>query len=83
MGIRDFTIKYGHQLNLDRTKEAKSLKDKLFVLWSGDFLAIELARQELEHEVCEHYKRYVVRSRLNRILNKAMKCNVSTQEEEV
>ena len=27
--IRDFAIKYGRQLNLDRTKEAKSIEDRL------------------------------------------------------
>ena len=27
--IRDFAIKYGRQLNLDRTKMTKSLEDKL------------------------------------------------------
>ena len=28
-GIRDFVTKYGRQLNLDRTKEAISIKDRL------------------------------------------------------
>ena len=35
--IRDFAIKYGHQLNLDRTKMAKSLEDKLSQVMEGGF----------------------------------------------
>ena len=52
--IRDFAIKYGQQLNLDRTKEAKSIDDRLSraVAW-GDFLTVELARGDLERESSE------------------------------
>ena len=35
--IRDFALKYGHQLNLDRTKVAKSLEDKLSRVVEGEF----------------------------------------------
>ena len=33
--IRDFATKYGRQLNLDRTKEAKSIEDRLSRAVSG------------------------------------------------
>ena len=82
--IRDFAIKYGRQLNLDRTKVAKSLEVKLSQSFEGgDSLAIDLARQDLECVASEHYKRYVVRSRLKRVPNKTMKCNMLVCEEEV
>ena len=55
--IRDFTIKYGCQLNLDRTKVAKSLENKLS-------LTVDLARRDLQREASERYKGWVVRSRL-------------------
>ena len=43
--IRDFAIKYSRQLNLDRTKMAKSLEDKLsHVVEVEDSLAIDSAR---------------------------------------
>ena len=49
----------------DFAKVAKSYEDKLSqMVEGGDSLAIDLARQELEHEANEHYKGYVVRSRL-------------------
>ena len=43
--IRDFATKYGRQLNLDRTKEAKSIDDRLSraVAGGGDSLTVELA----------------------------------------
>ena len=62
--IRDFATKYDRQLNLDRTKEAKSIDDRLS--WA-------VARGDLERESSERYKGYVVRSRLRRVLNEAMK----------
>ena len=63
--IRDFATKYGRQLNLDRTKEAKSIDDKLsWAVAGGDSLTIELARGDFERKTSEHYKRFVVRSRL-------------------
>ena len=33
--IRDFATKYGRQLNLDRTKEAKSIDDRLSRVVAG------------------------------------------------
>ena len=81
--IRDFATKYGQQLNLDRTKEAKSIDDRLSrsVAGGGDFLTVELARGDLERESSERYKGYVVRSRLKRVLNEAVKTNATTREE--
>ena len=43
--IRDFATKYGQQLNLDRTKEAKSIDDRLSrAVAGGNSLTVELAR---------------------------------------
>ena len=81
--IRDFATKYGRQLNLDRTKEAKSIDDRLSraVAGGGDSLNVELARGDLERESSERYKGYVVRSRLKRVLNEAVKTNATAREE--
>ena len=47
--IRDFAIKYGQQLQLDRAKKAKSLEDRLSrVVEGGDSQAVDLARLHLE-----------------------------------
>ena len=82
--IRDFATKYGWQLNLDRTKEVKSIDDRLSRVVAGrDSLGIELARRDLEHESSERYKGYIVRSRLRRVPNKAVKTNATAHEEEV
>ena len=43
--IRDFATKYGRQLNLNRTKEAKYIDDRLSrAVAGGDSLTVELAR---------------------------------------
>ena len=82
--IRDFATKYGRQLNLDRTKEAKSIDDRISrAVAGGDSLNVELARGDLERESSERYKGYVVRSRLKRVLNEAVKTNATAREEEV
>ena len=82
--IRDFATKYGQQLNLDRAKEAKSIEDRLSrAVAGGDSLNVELARGDLERESSERYKGYVVRSRLKRVLNEAVKTNATAREEEV
>ena len=77
--IRDFATKYGGQLNLDRTRETKSTKDILsrVVAGGGESLTVELAS-----ETSERYKGFVVRSRLKRVLNEAVKLNVTAHEEE-
>ena len=49
----------------------------------GDSLNVELARGDLERECSERYKGYVVRSRLKRVLNEAVKTNATAREEEV
>ena len=82
--IRDFATKYGRQLNLDRTTEAKSIDDRLSrAVAGGDSLGVELARRDLERESSERYKGLVVRSRLKRVLNEAVKSNATAREEEV
>ena len=82
--IRDFATKYGRQFNLDRTAEAKSIDDRLSrAVAGGDSLNVELARGDLERESSERYKGYVVRSRLKRVLNEAVKTNATACEEEV
>ena len=46
--IRDFATKYGRQLKLHRTKEAKSIDDRLsWAVAGGDSLNVELARGDL------------------------------------
>ena len=80
--IRDFATKYGRQLNLDRTKEAKSIDDRLSqAVAGGDSLGVELARRDLERESSERCKGSVVRSRLKRVLNEAVKSNATAREE--
>ena len=48
-----------------------------------DSLTVEQARRDLEHKTSECYKRFVVRSRLKRIPNEAVKSNATAHEEEV
>ena len=80
--IRDFGTKYGRQLNLDRTAEAKSIEDRLMrAVAGGDSLGVELARRDLERESSERYKGSVVRSRLKRVPNEAVKSNATAREE--
>ena len=82
--IRDFATKYGRQLNLDRTKEVKSIDDRLSrAVAGGDSITVELARRDLEGESSERYKGFVVRSRLKRVPKKTVKTNAITREEEV
>ena len=49
----------------------------------GDYLAIDLARRDLERESRERYKGYLMRSRLKSVPNEDVKCNASAREEEV
>ena len=56
---------------------AKSLEDKLSL--EGGSLDVDLARQNLEREASKHYKGYVVRSRLGRVPNEAIKFNMLTR----
>ena len=49
----------------------------------GDSLGVELARRDLEREISERYKGHVVRSRLRRVPNEAVKSNATAREEEV
>ena len=79
--IRDFAINYGHKLNLDKTKIAKSLEGKLSRAVEWGTLTIDLVRQDLERQVSERYKGYVVRSRLKRVPNEAVKSNTFVCEE--
>ena len=82
--IRDFAIKYGQQLQLDRAKKVKSLEDRLSrAVEVGDSLAIDLARRDLEREASECYKGFVVRNRLKRVSNEAARCNTFMRKEEL
>ena len=49
----------------------------------GDSLGVELAKWDLERESNERYKVSVVRSKLKRVLNEAVKSNATAREEEV
>ena len=82
--IRNFAIKYGQHLKLDRAKKARSLEDRLSqAVKRRDSLAVDLARWDLESEDSERYKGFVVRTRLKRVSNKAVKCNALMREKEV
>ena len=79
--IRNFATNYGRQINLDRTK---SIEDRISqAVAGGDLLTVEVARRDLEHKTSECYKGFVVRSRLKRVLNEAVKSNATAREEEV
>ena len=47
----------------------------------GDSLNVELARRELEREASERYNGYVVKSRLKRVFNEAVKSKAIAREE--
>ena len=82
--IRDFAIKYSQQLQLNSAKKAKSLEDRLSRAVEGeDSVAIDSAKGDLEHEASEHYKGFVVRNRLKRVSDGAVKCNAFMREEEL
>ena len=49
----------------------------------GDSVAIDLAKGDLEHETSERYKGFVVRNRLKRVLNEAVKCSALMRKEEL
>ena len=83
--IRDFAIKYSQQLALDRAKKAKSLEDRLSraVEGCGDSVAVDLAKGDFEREASERYKGLVVRNRLTRVPNEAVKCSAFMRKEEL
>ena len=82
--IRDFAIKYSKQLILDRAKKVKSFNDRLSgTVERGDYLAVDLVWWDLERETSERYKGFVVRSKLKRIPNEAVKCGTFPRKEEV
>ena len=61
-----------------------SIDDRLSrAVAGGDSLGVELAMRDLKSESSECYKGHVVRSRLRRVLNEAVKTNVTAREEEV
>ena len=49
----------------------------------GDSVAIDLAKGDLERETSEHYKGFVVRNRLKRVSNEAVKCSAFMRKEEL
>ena len=59
------------------------LDDPKRAMERGDSLAADLARQDFEREASERYKDFVVRSRLKRVPNEAVKCDVFARKEEV
>ena len=82
--IRDFAIKYSQQLQLNRAKKAKSLENRLFLtVERGDSVAVDLARWDLERETNERYKGFVVRNRLNRVSNEAVRCNAFMRKKDL
>ena len=82
--IRDFAIKYSQQLALNREKKTKSLEDRLS-RWVevGDSVSVDLALGDLERESNERYKCFIVRNRLKRVSNEAVKCNEFMRKEEL
>ena len=48
----------------------------------GDSVAIDLAKGDLEREASERYKDFVVRNRLKRVSNEAVKCSAFMPKEE-
>ena len=79
--IRNFATNYGRQINPDRTK---SIEDRISrAVAGGDLLTAELTRRDLERKTSERYKGFVVRSRLKRVRNEAVKSNATAREEEV
>ena len=49
----------------------------------GDSIAVELAKGNLEHEASECYKSFVVRNRLKRVPNEAVRCTAFLHKEEL
>ena len=49
----------------------------------GDSVAIDLAKGDLEREASERYKGFVVRNRLKRVSNEAVKCSALMRREEL
>ena len=47
----------------------------------GDYLAVDLARRNLEREASKCYKGFVVRNRLKRVSNEAVRCNAFMRKE--
>ena len=81
---RDVAIKYDQQLQLDRAKKAKSLEDRLSrAVEVGDSLAVDLAWRDIEREASERYKGFVVRNRLKRVSNEAVRYNALMCKEEL
>ena len=82
--IRDFAYKYDKQLKLDRAKTAKSLENRLSrAVAGGDSLTIDLVKEDFEREASERYKDFVVRNRIKRVSNKAVKCHTFLREEKL
>ena len=50
---------------------------------TGESLVVDLARRDLERKASERYKGFVVRTRLKRLSNEAVKCNAFVREKEV
>ena len=79
--IRDFAIKYGKQLKLDRVK---SLEDRLSrAVEGGVSLTIDQVKGDLECEASERYRGFIVRNRIISVSNEAVKSHAFLREEEL
>ena len=82
--IRGFTVKYCQKLALDKAKTEKSIEDRLnWAEKGGNPLEIELAKRNIECKASEHYKGFVVRTRLDRESIKTVKYDVSSCRKEL
>ena len=81
--IRTFAVKYSQQLALDKATAEKSIEDKLHrAVSGGDTLSAALARADLVQAANDRYNGQVVRSRLDRVSNEAVKLGASMRAEE-
>ena len=76
--FRDFAIKHGRP---PKRRRSLSMRDSP-KRWRGDSLAIYLAGRDFEREAGKRYKGFVVRTRLKKISDEAMRCNAFMREEE-
>ena len=82
--IGDFATKCGRRLNLDGTREARSMDDGLSrAVAGGGSLNVELAGGDLERGGGERCKGCVVGSGLEGVLNEAVEANAAAREEGV
>ena len=82
--IRTFTVKYSQRLAVDKATAETLLEDKISrAMAGGDSLTIEIARSDLQQAVSARYEGQVVRARLDRVSNEAVKLDASMRKEEM